>query len=58
MDEDEKKKKEKRKPTPADAAVDYVAYLMETEDQQEPEDAPRTMSPHRRLYGGWRFQAA
>ena len=43
-EEEEKKKKEKRKPTPADAAVDYVAYLMETEDQQEPEDTSRTMS--------------
>ena len=42
--EEEEKKKEKRKPTPADAAVDYVAYLMETEDQQEPEDTSRTMS--------------
>lgn len=28
---DEGKEKKKRKPTPADAAVDYVAYLMETE---------------------------
>ena len=27
--------KEKRKPTPADAAVDYVAYLMETEAESE-----------------------
>lgn len=44
MEEDEEEKKEKRKPTPADAAVDYVAYLMETEDQQEPEDTSRTMS--------------
>ncbi len=31
--EENEKKKEKRKPTPADAAVDYVSYLMETEDQ-------------------------
>lgn len=30
-------KKSKRKPTPADATVDYVAYLLETEDE-EPED--------------------
>lgn len=44
MEEDEEEKKEKRKPTPANAAVDYVAYLMETEDQQEPEDTSRTMS--------------
>ena len=28
--------KNKRKPTPADAAVDYVAYLMETEDATTP----------------------
>ena len=28
-------KKEKRRPTPADATVDYVAYLLETEGQQE-----------------------
>lgn len=27
------KEKRKRKPTPADAAVDYVAYLMETEEE-------------------------
>lgn len=27
------KDKKKRKPTPADAAVDYVAYLMETEEE-------------------------
>ena len=29
------KPKEKRKPTPADAAVDYVAYLLETESEME-----------------------
>ena len=34
---DEKKKK--RKPTPADAAVDYVAYLMETEGGYEQDDS-------------------
>ncbi len=35
--EEEKKKKKdrKRKPTPADAAVDYVTYLLETEDEEE-----------------------
>lgn len=32
-------KKEKRRPTPADATVDYVAYLLETEGQQE--DTPQ-----------------
>ena len=34
----------KRKPTPADAAVDYVAYLLETEteeDRREAAEAPR-----------------
>ena len=30
--------KGKRKPTPADAAVDYVAYLLETEDESEKQD--------------------
>ncbi|NPD91186.1 tetratricopeptide repeat protein [Xylanibacter muris] len=30
--------KKKRKPTPADAAVDYVAYLMESESNQEEEE--------------------
>lgn len=30
--------KNKRKPTPADAAVDYVAYLMETEDAKQEKD--------------------
>ena len=43
-DEEKEAKKEKRKPTPADAAVDYVAYLMETEDQEEEEKPSRTIS--------------
>ena len=30
----------KRKPTPADAAVDYVAYLLETEDDKASEEVP------------------
>lgn len=34
----------KRKPTPADAAVDYVAYLLETEEGQTP-DAGTAESP-------------
>lgn len=42
--EDEEKKKEKRKPTPADAAVDYVAYLLETEGETEEENSSRTIS--------------
>jgi len=29
-----------RKPTPADAAVDYVAYLLQTESEEMHEDAP------------------
>ncbi len=30
--EEDKKEKKRRRPTPADAAVDYVAYLLESED--------------------------
>jgi len=33
-DEEEKTAK-KRKPTPADAAIDYVSYLLETEDEED-----------------------
>jgi len=40
--DDDKKGKTKRKPTPADAAVDYVAYLLETEEET-PTDAPQAM---------------
>jgi len=43
-DDTEKEKKEKRKPTPADAAVDYVAYLMENEEHGEEEKPSRTIS--------------
>ena len=43
-DDEDEKKKEKRKPTPADAAVDYVAYLMETEGEEEEEKPSRTIS--------------
>lgn len=43
-EEEEKRKKEKRKPTPADAAVDYVAYLLETEGETEEEKPSRTIS--------------
>ncbi len=32
-------KEKKRKPTPADAAVDYVAYLMESESEEERQQA-------------------
>ena len=41
---EEEKKKEKRKPTPADAAVDYVAYLLETEGAEEEEKPSRTIA--------------
>ena len=37
--EEGKEEKKKRKPTPADAAVDYVAYLLESEGADE--DAPQ-----------------
>ena len=43
-EEEPAKKKEKRKPTPADAAVDYVAYLLESEsdeDREEVSEAPQ-----------------
>ena len=42
--EEEDKKDKTRKPTPADAAVDYVAYLMETEDKEKEEKPSRTIS--------------
>ena len=37
--DNKEEKKKKRKPTPADAAVDYVAYLMETEGGYEQDDS-------------------
>ena len=40
--EEEPAKTKKRKPTPADAAVDYVAYLLETEAEQETADTTET----------------
>lgn len=43
-EDDNGESKPKRKPTPADAAVDYVAYLLENEteeDRQEAKDAPQ-----------------
>ena len=41
-DEDEQKEKPKRKPTPADAAIDYVAYLLESEtDEDSPAEVPQ-----------------
>lgn len=38
MPTEEPNKEKKRKPTPADAAVDYVAYLIETENEMQPND--------------------
>lgn len=38
-DESQQEKKGKRKPTPADAAVDYVAYLLESESDEDREQA-------------------
>lgn len=35
---DKKEKGKKRKPTPADAAIDYVSYLLETESEEEKEE--------------------
>ena len=43
-EEDKKESKPKRKPTPADAAVDYVAYLLESEGEEDslkPSDTPQ-----------------
>ncbi len=42
--DDKEEKKQKRKPTPADAAIDYVSYLLETEgeeDKNKEEDKPQ-----------------
>ena len=36
---DEEEASKKRKPTPADAAVDYVAYLMEVENSEEQQES-------------------
>ena len=42
-DEEEKEPEKKRRaPTPADAAIDYVSYLMQTESDEEKESAART----------------
>ena len=37
---DDPKEQARRKPTPADAAVDYVAYLLETEGEDQPQYVP------------------
>lgn len=38
MEDEADNKKEKRKPTPADASVDYVAYLLQVEEEENSED--------------------
>ncbi len=38
---EEEPKKKKRKPTAADAAIDYVSFLLDTESDDEAEDAPQ-----------------
>ncbi len=40
--EEEEEKNKKRKPTPADAAVDYVSYLLEIESDAEKEKKEKT----------------
>ncbi len=39
-DDEENNGKKKRQPTPADAAIDYVAYLLETEAAEQQANAP------------------
>lgn len=39
--DDEEPEDKKRRPTPADAAIDYVAYLLETENDNVNDDAPQ-----------------
>jgi len=39
------KRKKKRQPTPADAAIDYVAYLLETEDSDDDHDEEQPEVP-------------
>lgn len=36
------KKKKKRRPTPADAAIDYVSYLLDTESEEDAEEDETT----------------
>ena len=43
--EEEDTTTKKRKPTPADAAIDYVAYLLDTEEESEPvQEVPEILS--------------
>ena len=43
--EEEKEKSKKRKPTAADAAIDYVAYLLETEEKEDVKSEETESSP-------------
>ena len=43
MPEKEDETPKKRKPTPADAAIDYVAYLLETETEEEAQEQTPAM---------------
>jgi len=43
-DDNEQRKSKKRKPTPADAAIDYVSYLLETENEKQ--ETTETDVPH------------
>ena len=43
--EEEKDKSKKRKPTAADAAIDYVAYLLETEENEDVKSEETESSP-------------
>lgn len=43
-EEEPQEKKTKRKPTPADAAVDYVAYLLESESDDERQQTQEALS--------------
>lgn len=40
-EEPQPQQKTKRRPTPADATIDYVSYLLETEDAEETESSPQ-----------------
>jgi hypothetical protein len=44
-EEDEKGNKPKRKPTPADAAIDYVSYLIQSESEEPSEKETKEEAP-------------
>jgi hypothetical protein len=41
-DEEKEPEKKRRAPTPADAAIDYVSYLLQTESEEEKESSAKT----------------